>query len=67
LVSEAICLRAGGKHGFSLMTSGSLHLARAALAATWFSYLACVLLLAGPVNALEPNKRLNQHETMVEL
>jgi hypothetical protein len=49
------------------MTSGSLHLARAAVAATWFSYLACVLLLAGPVNALEPDKRLNQYETMVEL
>jgi hypothetical protein len=40
---------------------------RTAIAATWFSYLACVLLLAGPAYALDANKRLNQYETKVEL
>ena len=42
---------------------------RTAIASTWFSYLACVLslLVAGAVYALDPNKRLNQYETKVEL
>ena len=34
---------------------------RTAIVATWGAYLACVVLLAGPLHALDPNKRLTQY------
>ena len=40
---------------------------RAAFAATVGSCLICMLLLAGVVHGLDPNKRLAQYETKVEL
>jgi signal transduction histidine kinase/ligand-binding sensor domain-containing protein len=37
------------------------HWPRTAIAALWSAYLACVLFLAAPVHALDPNKRITQY------
>ena len=66
-MSEAIRLRAGGKHGFSLMTSASLHLASRCDCGHMVLLSRLRVVTGRPGLRTEPNKRLNQYETKVEL